>query len=98
MLSLHDIFDKIKTKFQELECKWTGQMAPQEFFFKLDPKSCYMRELKVILLNWKKTFIGGKYIFFGEFLHLAFFCLKFSLQQIAIHIFIYQIKNRLQST
>jgi hypothetical protein len=26
MLSLHDIFDKIKTKFQELECKWTGQM------------------------------------------------------------------------
>jgi hypothetical protein len=28
----------------------------------------------------------------------AFFCLKFSLQQIAIHIFTYQIKNRLQST
>ena len=26
MLSLHDIFDKIKTKFQELECEWTGQM------------------------------------------------------------------------
>ena len=26
MLSLHDIFDKIKTKFQELECQWTGQM------------------------------------------------------------------------
>ena len=26
MLSLHDIFHKIKTKFQELECEWTGQM------------------------------------------------------------------------
>ena len=26
MLSLHDIFDKIKTKFQELECEWTVQM------------------------------------------------------------------------
>ena len=26
MLSLRDIFDKIKTKFQELECEWTGQM------------------------------------------------------------------------
>jgi hypothetical protein len=26
MLTLHDIFDKIKTIFQELECEWTGQM------------------------------------------------------------------------
>ena len=26
MLSLHDIFDKIKTKFQEMKCEWTGQM------------------------------------------------------------------------
>jgi hypothetical protein len=26
MLTLHDIFDKIKTKFQELECEWTDQM------------------------------------------------------------------------
>ena len=28
MLSLHDIhvFDKIKIKFQELDCEWIGQM------------------------------------------------------------------------
>ena len=26
MLSLHDIFDKIKTKFQEMKCEWTGKM------------------------------------------------------------------------
>jgi hypothetical protein len=41
MLSLHDIFDKIKNKFQELECEWTGQMEeytkknspPKKVFF-----------------------------------------------------------------
>jgi len=45
MLSLHDIFDKIKTKFQELECEWTGQMEeytkkkfslPKKVFFQFN--------------------------------------------------------------
>jgi hypothetical protein len=30
-------------------------MPPQENFEKLDPKSCNLSELKVILLNWKKA-------------------------------------------
>jgi hypothetical protein len=42
-------------------------MPPQENFEKLDPKSCNLSELKVILLNWKKTFFGGR-----------IFCLVFS--------------------
>jgi hypothetical protein len=44
--------------------------APLENFEKLDPKSCNLTELKVILLNWKKTFFGGR-IFFGVFLRLT---------------------------
>jgi hypothetical protein len=43
---------------------------PQENFEKLDPKSCNLSELKVILLNWKKTFFGGR-IFFCVFLQLT---------------------------
>jgi hypothetical protein len=39
-------------------------MPLQENFEKLDPKSCNLSELKVILLNWKKTFFGGRIYFF----------------------------------
>jgi hypothetical protein len=40
MLSLHDIhvFDKIKTKFQELDCEWTGQMEEYTKKIFLPPK------------------------------------------------------------
>ena len=38
-------------------------MPPQENFEKLDPKSCNLSELKVILLNWKKTFFGSRFFF-----------------------------------
>jgi hypothetical protein len=31
-----------------------------ENFEKLDPKPCNLSELKVILLNWKKTFFEGR--------------------------------------
>jgi hypothetical protein len=44
---------------------------PQEYFENLDPKSCNLSELKVILLNWKKTFFGGGEFFWGVFLHLT---------------------------
>jgi hypothetical protein len=44
--------------------------CPQENFEKLDPKSCNLSELKVILLNWKKSFLGGEFFFF-VFLHLT---------------------------
>ena len=44
--------------------------APLENFEKLDPKSCNLTELKVILLNWKKTFFGGRIFFLCVFLHL----------------------------
>jgi hypothetical protein len=37
--------------------------APQENFENLDPKSCNLGELKVILLNWKKTILGGRNFF-----------------------------------
>jgi hypothetical protein len=42
-----------------------------ENFEKLDPISCNLSELKVILLNWKKTFFGRRIFFYGVFLHLT---------------------------
>ena len=42
-----------------------GHASPlhQVNFAKVDPKSCNLSELKVILLNWKKTFLGGRIFF-----------------------------------
>jgi hypothetical protein len=39
-----------------------GHAPPHENFEKLDPKSCNLSELKVILLNWKKTW-GNNFYF-----------------------------------
>jgi hypothetical protein len=48
-----------------------GDMPPPLVNFeKLEPKSCNLSELKVILLNWKKAFLGEDF-FLGVFLHLT---------------------------
>jgi hypothetical protein len=54
---------------EQSEHVW-GHAPSYENFEKLDSKSCILSELKVILLNWKKTFLGGR-IFFCVFLHLT---------------------------
>jgi hypothetical protein len=68
MLSLHDIFDKIKTKFQELECEWTGQMEeytkqkilpPKKVFFQFNKITFSSLRLQDLGYNFSKFSKGG---------------------------------------
>jgi hypothetical protein len=57
MLSLHDIhvFDKIKTKFQELDCEWTGQM---EEYTKTPPKLVIFQFNKITFRSLRLQDLG----------------------------------------
>ena len=60
MLSLHDIFDKIKTKFQELEWEWTGQM--EEYTKKkFSPIKVFFQFNKITFSSLKLQDLGSNF-------------------------------------
>ena len=61
MLSLHDIFDKIKTKFQELECEWTGQMEEYTKKKILPPKKVFFQFNKITFSSLRLQDLGSNF-------------------------------------
>jgi phage gp29-like protein len=65
MLSLHDIFDKIKTKFQELECEWTGQMEEYTNKKILPPKKVFFQFNKITFSSLRLQDLGSNFTKFS---------------------------------
>jgi hypothetical protein len=61
MLSLHNIFDKIKTKFQELECEWTGQMEENTKQKILPPKKVFFQFNKITFSSLRLQDLGSSF-------------------------------------